>query len=167
MEHRKMRRFKQELGREECERVLGVCTHGVLALCGDGVHPYAVPLNFVYDGNAVWFHSATSGQKLDEIAANPHASFCVIEQDEIVPEEYTSYFRSVMAFGKTEIVTGDNALHGLKMLCVKYSPDLDHTEELAKCGNRVTMFRLNIEYMSGKEAIELVRNRITTPFSDR
>lgn len=158
MEHRKMRRFKQELGREECERVLKTCTHGVLALCGDGVHPYAVPLNYVYDGDSVWFHSATSGQKLDEIVANPHASFCVVEQDVIVPEEYTSYFRSVMVFGKVEPVADEaEALNGLKLLCVKYSPDLDHTEELAKCGHRVKMLRLNIEHISGKEAIELVK----------
>lgn len=157
MDQRKMRRFKQELGREECERVLGVCTHGVLALCGDGVHPYALPLNYVYDGKAVWFHSAVSGRKLDEIASNPNASFCVVEQDEIVPEEYTSYFRSVMVFGKLEIVTDEvEALHGLKLLCVKYSPGLDHTEELARCANRVKMLRLDIEHISGKEAIELV-----------
>lgn len=159
MDHQQMRRFKQELGREECERVLGVCTHGVLALCGDGVHPYVVPLNYTYEkeGNTIWFHSATSGKKLDEIAGNPNAAFCVVEQDEIVPVEYTSYFRSVSAFGKIEIVTGAEALRGLELIRLKYAPDVIHEEQLAKCGGRVTMYRLNIDFMSGKQAIELVK----------
>lgn len=160
MEHRKMRRFRQELGQDECEKVLNLCTHGVLALCGDGVHPYAVPLSFVYDSGNIWFHSAICGQKLDEIASNPHASFCVVGQDVIMPEEYTSYFRSVIVFGTIEIVDDEaEALYGLKLLCVKYSPGLDHAEELAKCGNRVKMLRLNIEHISGKEAIELVNEK--------
>lgn len=159
MNHRQMRRFKQRLGREECEKILGLCSHGVLALCGDGIHPYVVPLNYTYEknNNVIWFHSATSGQKLEEIAANPNASFCVVEQDVIVPEEYTSYFRSVIVTGKIEIVTGEAALQGLELIRLKYAPDVVHEEQLARCGMRVTMYRLNIEVISGKQAIELVK----------
>lgn len=159
MEQKPMRRPKQQLDRDECDRILRVCTHGVLALCGDGIHPYAVPLSFAYDGSAIYFHSAKAGHKLDEISANPNVSFCVVEKDDIVPEEYTSYFRSVIAFGAISAIQDSEAMDALKLMCEKYSPGLDHTEELAKCGNRVNMLRLDIEHLSGKEAIELVRSR--------
>mgnify|MGYP000824082980 CR=1 FL=1 len=46
---REMRRKKQELGREECEKIFENGSFGVLALLSaDG--PYAVPLSYVYDG---------------------------------------------------------------------------------------------------------------------
>lgn len=154
-----MRRSRQQIDRTECDRVLRDCTHGVLAICGDGVHPYAVPLSYAYDGKAIYFHSAKSGHKLDEIAANPCASFCVVEKDDIVPEEYTSYYRSVIAFGAVSEIVGDDAMAALRLLCEKYSPGLDHADELSRCGGRVTMLRLDIDYISGKEAIELVRAR--------
>src|SRR5699024_12446357 len=32
------------------------------------------------------------------------ASFCVIAQDQIVPEEYTTYFRSVIVFGRIRVM---------------------------------------------------------------
>lgn len=45
---REMRRKKQELGREECEKIFENGSFGVLALLSaDG--PYAVPLSYVYD----------------------------------------------------------------------------------------------------------------------
>ncbi len=76
-----------------------------------------------------------------------------MEKDDIVPEEYTSYFRSVIAFGSISEIFGDEAMAALKLMCDKYSPGLDHTEELAKCGARVTMLRFDIFHISGKEAI--------------
>ncbi len=159
MEVKPMRRSKHQLDPTESDRILRVCIHGVLALCGDGVHPYAVPLSYVYDGSAIYFHSATSGHKLDEIAANPNVSFCVVEKDDIVPEEYTSYFRSVIIFGRISEICDDEAMSALKLMCEKYSPGLDHAEEFTKCVDRVKMLRLDIDHISGKEAIELVRNR--------
>ena len=96
---RPMRRFKQALSPEECRAVLERGTSGVLALSGDGGWPYAVPLSYVYADGKIYFHSAKSGHKVDAIRSCPRASFCVIDQDHIVPEEYTTYFRSVIAFG--------------------------------------------------------------------
>ena len=101
---RPMRRFKQALSPEECRAVLERGTSGVLALSGDGGWPYAVPLSYVYADGKIYFHSAKSGHKVDAIRSCPRASFCVIDQDHIVPEEYTTYFRSVIAFGTVRIL---------------------------------------------------------------
>ncbi|MBR4328854.1 MAG: pyridoxamine 5'-phosphate oxidase family protein [Candidatus Riflebacteria bacterium] len=45
---RSMRRFKQQLSKEECEEILNNCKSGVLAVIGDSGYPYAVPLSYVY-----------------------------------------------------------------------------------------------------------------------
>ena len=104
---REMRRKKQQLPQEICADILYQGTSGVLALYGDGGYPYAVPISYVYDGEKVYFHCAKYGHKLDAIKREPKASFCVIDQDQIIPEEYTTYFRSVIVFGTMRIINDE------------------------------------------------------------
>ena len=157
-----MRRNRQQLSKEECEGILNQCTSGVLALTGDGGYPYAVPLSYVYSDGAIIFHSAVQGHKVDAIKRDSRCSFCVIEQDEIKPAELTTYFRSVIVFGRISIVEDEaEKVQLLRLLGRRYSPDnedgLQH--EIDKSLDHVLLLRLDIERMSGKEAIELVKAR--------
>lgn len=79
-------------------------TSGVLALCGKDMMPYAVPLSHAVDESRLIFHCAKEGHKLDLIRENCNASFCVIDQDEVHPERFTTYFRSVIFFGRIRIM---------------------------------------------------------------
>ena len=102
---RPMRRNKQALSPAQCEAVLARGSSGVLAVSGDDGYPYAVPLSYVYAGGRLYFHCAAAGHKLDAVRRCPKASFCVIDQDRVVPEEYTTYFRSVIVFGQVRELT--------------------------------------------------------------
>ena len=158
---REMRRKKQKLSKEECERILYDGTSGVLALHGDDGYPYTVPISYVYDGEELWFHSAKSGHKIDAVLKNDKASFCVIDQDQIVPEEYTTYFRSVIAFGRIHIAEDDTEKRSaIEKLALKYSPDdTDENREKAieREWNPLCILEMEIEHLSGKQAIELER----------
>ncbi|MCM1036007.1 MAG: pyridoxamine 5'-phosphate oxidase family protein [Bacteroides sp.] len=136
-----------------------MCTCGVLSLTGTDVAPYGVPVSYATDGAGhIYIHSARNGRKLDCIAANAECSFCVVAQDKIVPDEFTSYFRSVIAEGRIAVVSDREEIHkGLLLLCDKYSPGIDPTEEIARCLAHVCVLRIDIESLSGKESIELVR----------
>lgn len=101
---REMRRKRQLLSEQESIDVLARGTSGVLALLGDDNYPYAVPISYIYDNSKLYFHGAKTGHKIDAIKKCSKASFCVIDQDKIVKEEYTTYFRSVIAFGKIHIL---------------------------------------------------------------
>lgn len=103
---RDMRRGRQLLSREDTVDVMNRCTNGVLACLGDEGYPYAVPLSYVYFQDRIYFHSAKAGHKIDAITKNAKVSFAVIDEDTIVSKEYTTYFRSVLAFGKARIVEG-------------------------------------------------------------
>lgn len=104
---REMRRIKQKLSAEESSLILERNTNGILAVHGDNGYPYTVPLSYVFDGNCIYFHSAKTGHKIDAVEKDPKASFCVIDKDMIVPEEYTTYFKSVIVFGKVSEITDD------------------------------------------------------------
>ena len=151
---RPMRRKRQQLSAEACAEILQRNTAGTLALLGDEGYPYAVPLSYVYveDGDGTGrliFHSARSGHKIDAILREPKASFCVIDQDAIVPEEYTTYFRSVIAFGHMRVIDDETEKRTAERVA----------EEIEKDWRILTMLEMQIEHLSGKEAIELVRAR--------
>lgn len=101
---REMRRKQQQLSPRENDEILRRCTSGVLAVAGDGGYPYAVPLSYVYQDGKLWFHGAVTGHKLDAVLQNDKVSFCVIDQDEVVPEKLTSAYRSVIVFGRARVL---------------------------------------------------------------
>lgn len=160
---REMRRIKQELSYENSIELLNKATSGVLAVSGDDDYPYAVPLSFVYDDSKIYFHAAKSGHKIDAINRNSKVSFCVTDMDHIVPEEYTTYFRSVIVFGKARILEQESEKRkAIEKLAEKYSPDHEEgrLQEIESAFKHLCMIELTIEHITGKEAIELVRERL-------
>lgn len=164
---REMRRKRQALSVEEAAAVLYRGTSGVLALAGDDDYPYAVPLSYVYDGEKIYFHCAKKGHKLDAIQRNPRASFCVVDQDQIVPEEYTSYFRSAIVFGQIRVLEDDAEKRAaIEKLALKYAPqDTEEGRKRAIEGEwkAFCMLEMSVEHMSGKEARELAGKRRQEP----
>ena len=159
---RKMRRVKQLLSKEETIAVLNRGTSGVLPLCGENQYPYAVPLSYVYSDCKIYFHCATTGYKLDSIKQNNKVSFCVIDKDTVMQEEYTTYFRSAIVFGKAYILSNEQEKRqALEKLAEKYSPhnEQGRLAEIEKFFQQVCMVKIDIEHMTGKEAIELVKQK--------
>ena len=158
---RKMRRFKQLLDEQATKEILNHATNGVLSLVDSDGEPYGVPISYAYDGDrSIYFHSAVKGHKIECIEAESRCSFCVVAQDLIVPDEFTTYFRSVIVKGTVHtVIDRDDMIQGLLLLCAKYSPGIDPDAEISKCINHVSVLRLDIDSLTGKEAIELVRKR--------
>lgn len=157
---REMRRKKQLLSKQECVEILRKGTSGVLALSGDDGYPYAVPISYVYADSKLYFHGAKSGHKIDAIRRCDKASFCVVDQDAVVPEKYTTYFRSVIVFGKIRIMEDEVEMrNAIEALAKKYYPD-GSEEGRASAIDRewkpLCMIELSIQHVSGKEAIELM-----------
>lgn len=163
MEFRQMRRECQQLSQAECVEIMERNTAGVLAVSGDGGYPYAVPLSYVYVDGKIIFHCAKSGHKLDAIMREEKASFCVIDQDQIVPEKYTTYYRSVIAFGRVRALETESEIReAIEPLAKKYHPQGSaegQRREIDGAMPRLCMLRLDVEHMTGKAAIELVKER--------
>ena len=161
-EFRDMRRKRQQLSEAESIGILQKATSGTLALLGDNGYPYAVPISYVYHEGKMYFHSALSGHKVDAIRQCDKASFCVIEQDDVQPKKYTTFFRSVIAFGRIHVIEDEaEKLSTARMLGNRYNPNDDESlkKEIEGGLSRMLMIRFDIEHLTGKEAIELVRQR--------
>ena len=57
---RKMRRFKQELSKEECIEILKKEPRGVLSMQGEDGYPYGMPMTHWYneEDGKIYFHGA-------------------------------------------------------------------------------------------------------------
>lgn len=157
-----MRRKRQQLSDEESYAILQNATSGTLALLGDGDYPYAVPISYVFSEGKLYFHSALSGHKVDAIRSCDLASFCVVAQDDVKPALYTTFFRSVIAFGRIHIVDDEaEKLAAARLLGNRYNPHQDEAlqKELENGLARMLVIRLDIEHLTGKESIELVGQR--------
>ena len=158
---REMRRKKQQLSADRVEEILARRTCGTLAVLGDEGYPYAVPLSYVYHNGRIYFHCAKAGHKLDAVRACDKASFCVIDQDEVVPAEFTTYFRSVIVFGRArEVSDPEELMDAMKALSAKYSPK--ESEDSFRIEMKVSKANLGVlaldsEHKTGKEAKELVK----------
>lgn len=157
---RKMRRYKQQLAHDEVISILERGKTGVLAVLGDDGYPYTVPINYVYVDGGIYMHSALTGHKIDAIAAYDKASFCVIDADDVVPEDYSTNFRSVVAFGRVRIIEDEQEkLAFVRRLGDKYNPDQDEAleREIAHGFKRMHMIAFDIEHVTGKQSKELAR----------
>ena len=161
---REMRRARQQLSREESEEILKKGLTGVLSVTGDGGYPYGVPVNYVYADGKIYIHGAKSGHKVDSIRKNDRVSFTVISEDRIVEEELTTYFRSVILFGRARILETDEEKHrAASLLGLKYSQDAGKVErEIEREWKSLCCIEVHPEHITGKEAIELTRARKNT-----
>ena len=155
-----MRRFRQQLPLDETKEILFTGRECVLAVAGDNGYPYAVPVNYVYDGEHIYIHSARQGHKIDAIKRDQRISLCVIAKGEIVPEEFTTYFRSAIVFGSARLIEDESdKITILRKLSAKYCGDLDATDEINRFLKAVAIIKITIEELTGKESIELTRQR--------
>ena len=166
--HRQMRRIKQQLSHEAAVQVMREATSGVLALEGDDGYPYAVPISYVWTDEClgsedefigrIYFHSAREGYKIDSIMDSEKASFAVVVRDEIVPDEYTTYFKSAIATGRVHVLEDDEErLRGLRALAEKYNPGQQESaeKEISGAPSRVAVIAFEVEELTGKQAREL------------
>lgn len=158
-----MRRKAQALSQEECAAILARNSYGVLSVLGEGGYPYAVPVSYLFQEGKIYFHCAKAGHKLDALRVCDKVSFCVVDQDQVVPLEYTTYFRSVILFGRARVVEDQGeARRWLERLALKYAPEDTeaHREDVldwempAAC-----VVEIAAEHITGKEAKELARER--------
>ncbi len=121
---------------------------------GDGGYPYGLPIDHWYhdaDG-CLYFHSGPTGHKVDAIHRCDKASFCVCDQGFRREGEWFLNIRSVIVFGRIEIVTDhDQAIELTRALSYKYTSDEAYIqEEIDHYGHEVLVFRLVPEHMTGK-----------------
>lgn len=145
------------MDRGEIDAVLRRARYMTLGLCRGG-EPYVVTLNHGYSAeeNALYFHCANDGLKLDILRENPLVCATAVEDLGYREGECSHAYRSVVVWGRVHVVT-DRAgkAHGLRVLLRHQEKDPHAVEgrllsEAAYA--RVTVLRLEITEITGKKS---------------
>jgi nitroimidazol reductase NimA-like FMN-containing flavoprotein (pyridoxamine 5'-phosphate oxidase superfamily) len=150
-----VRRIDKEItDRAAIEAIIAKAEICHLGLCDNGI-PYIVPVNFGYKDNCLYFHCAREGTKLDIIRRN--SNVCVEFDTELemriddVACEWGFKYKSVIAFGKADIIDGsDEKRQALDIIMGHYS-DKSYSY-LDKRIDGIYIVRIAIEKMTGKQA---------------
>ncbi len=139
---------------EEAIEMLSIAKNGVLAVNGDDGYPYTVPLSFAYKNGKIYFHSTSeNSHKISSIVKDSKVSFCVITEDNIIPEAFYTLYKSVIIFGKARILSEAQEIeNGIMEIVKKYSGqfvDQGKAYMKAEQGNFLVV-EIEIEHMTGK-----------------
>ncbi len=116
--------------------------------------PYIVPVNYGYQDQALYFHSAREGRKIDLIRANPLVCF---EVDELVKMnkaasacDWGVSFKSVIGTGTAHLLTTlEEKKTGLDIIMAHYSGRLfTYPNEMLE---KTAVIKVTIEEMTGKQ----------------
>ena len=151
---RKMVRFKQQIGEEECLRILKEEKRGVLSVLGDVGYPYGMPINHYYceEDGKIYFHGGMQGHKIDALRRCDKASFCVYDEGYLEEGDWALHIKSVIVFGRVEFIEDRETIYRLSAeLSRKFTQDEAYIQgELDRSGPRTLMFALVPEHMTGK-----------------
>lgn len=163
----KIRYVQRECGdKQKINDFLKSSRVGVLGM-NDGNKPYAVPLNFVWYDDLIFFHGAGSGRKELILSEEPEVCFTVFEEfgtvlDPMPCHADTSYM-SVMMFGKVQrVMDFEESAYILDQLVEKYTPGYYKKGLTAKLmekyrsdldGNPVSVYRLKPSDITAKQNV--------------
>ena len=147
-----MRRHDRELSESESKELLARGEYGILCTCGQDGMPYGVPVNYVYDGVCIGFHSALEGHKVQNLCENSRVCFTVVGATRVLPGKFSTLYESAVAFGKVVTVEGERKLSILRSLVEKYSSDFCAAGEMyiAAACEQVSVYEMQIGRLSGK-----------------
>ena len=151
---RKMRRAHQQMTDVQVEEILKNADYGTLSVIGDGGYPYCVPLNFVYYNGKIYFHCAKAGHKVDAIKENSKVCFNIVSEQKVIEEKYTTYYKSVTAFGNARIVDNEKLkIEAVTALAKKYVSfgDEEIKKEIDAALKALCIIEFDIEHVTGKE----------------
>jgi len=150
-----MRRSKDEItDRAEIDAIIRQCRVCHLGLSDDG-EPYIVPLCFGYDGEALYFHSAREGKKIDILRKNNRVCIEFDLHGEMKESEHGCKwgitYRSVIGFGTAELLDdGDAKRKALDILMAQYSDkEFSFPDEIV---TKTAVIKVVIAQITGKHA---------------
>ena len=155
---REMRRMKQQVSREDCVKVLKDARRAVLAVNGDDGYPYAMTMDFVYDEerDRIYLHGALAGYRYDCLQRSDKVCFTVCGDDYKNEGDWFFQLDSVIVYGRCiQVADRELKLKEATALGQKYFPTADILEdELQRNFDRMTVYEITIEHMTGKHIRE-------------
>lgn len=144
------------MSQEEVEYILSSEYHGVLSSYSENGFPMSVPICYIYHNNAIYFHSANSGEKYDNIEKDLRVSFLVWRKKEAVTNPKLGKYESVLIYGNAirMLPNEPEAKDALIKMSLHFDlPRKAHDEYIEAGTPHSVAYRIDIIHISGKSQI--------------
>ena len=151
-----MRRQDLVLDRDAALSIIDENHFAVLCLDDSEHRPYGVPLDYVREGNFLYFHGAKEGRKVSAMQANPWGCAVIIGENELVPERFGRKYQSVIVEGGIELIDDPEVKSRVMTWVVrKKSPaNLEKGQKvIEKMLDRVLIYKMTMEIIAGKHGM--------------
>ena len=151
------RRDKEIANYQEVEELLSNALVGRLGTCFDNI-PYITPVNYVYDNDKIYFHSAHEGRKIENIRHNQQVCFEIDKMISIIPGRRmpcgsTTEYKSVIVFGDIRVVDDiDEKTDALNKLIEKYAPEAPRLPNSSDAAERTNVLVIDIKEITAKQS---------------
>ncbi len=147
-----MRRQDRSISQQEAMTVLQKAEYGILSIASLDGKPYGIPLNYCVLNDAIYFHCANEGKKLDILSRNDSVSFCSIGATEVLSEKFGMKYESAIISGKAVEVTGSEKQIALEGILKKYSSQFfsDGLEYIKGKVEMARVYKIIIQSITGK-----------------
>ncbi len=151
------RRDKEIANYQEVEELLSNALVGRLGTCFDNI-PYITPVNYVYDNDKIYFHSAHEGRKIENIRHNQQVCFEIDKMISIIPGRRmpcgsTTEYKSVIVFGDIRVVVDiDEKTVALNKLIEKYSPEAPRLPQSSDAAERTNVLVIDVKEITAKQS---------------
>ncbi|TFF99007.1 MAG: pyridoxamine 5'-phosphate oxidase family protein [Promethearchaeota archaeon] len=126
-----------------------------LALSNKNI-PYIVPLNYGFQDNCIYFHSAKEGKKIDIIKQNNNVCFEIDLDFKLIPGkkacDFTASYISVVGFGKAEIVDDLEKKRDALNIIMKHYTGKNNYSFNEKSLKNTLIIKIKITDLSGKKS---------------
>lgn len=153
---RAMRRSNLAMTEEETLSLIKSCRFAVLSLTDTDGLPYGVPLDYVFKDNALYFHGAKEGRKIDAMKRNPNGCAVILGDTEVIPEKFGRKYASAIVEGPIELIDDPETKRQVMTWVVETnSPDYMEKGKaiIEKMLDRALIYKMQMETVSGKHGI--------------
>lgn len=151
-----MKRAEKEISNPE--EIQDIMRHAQICRMAmtQGSIPYLIPLNFVVEGDCLYFHSATKGKKIDILNENNNVCFEMEINAQIIAGEtpcaWGMKYASVIGYGRAFFVNDQaEKIKALNLLMEKYAGRGNYTypENIVR---KTMIVGVKIDKLTGKKS---------------
>ncbi len=149
-----MRRKDREKDYDFGLYVIDKSPYAVLAMINaDDKTPYCIPVSAVRIDNAIYFHCASEGLKINNLMADSNVCISFVDNVNPISEKYTTEYESAIVKGTAENITDENEkIEALRAICLKYAADNmgNFQNAIDKLLPRTLVFKIVIRELTAK-----------------
>lgn len=147
------------LSREKCLTLLNKAIYGRLATSDEAGQPYITPVNFVLQGEKIYFHCGFSGRKLENIKANSQVCFEISQPGKLyaapLARNFSMRYWSVLVYGHASQVTDEaKKLLVMNKLMEKYAAGYEYIPLTLDDMKTCNLIEIAIHEISAKVSVD-------------